>query len=1263
MGEGVTAGLLAKVAFACFTGDTVADGLLGGAGDVIERTFDAVLRRAPGEVRAAIRAAEKGIRECDSLVRLDGGVQAGVRKTAADILRCHPLRAAEIVGCDYRPGEIAGLLLARGEGLAALHQRHPREAEALREVLTLLSGHALVQAPNLARVEAEFRREVLSRLTDLVEDVRSRRTGAAVLADALLRPVTVAPDYDPRIALLSARLLDPEHALAPLTGRDAILDELEQWCATGMLLGIQLFVGRGGIGKTRLGIELCRRLAPLRRDRPQQWRCGFLGHQEPVLPSGTWDVLVEEERPLLIVVDYAERRRQSLARLFEALERRQHCRPDSVTRVLLLARNTGDWWDDLRQGSDSYLRTALNNFRITRPDAVGVPRLEPQERDRVFQASLERFATALQVPPPALRTPDFTPPSRPGQDDPFGAALFVQMAALVAVEATRAGSSAIDLTDADALLQYVLDRETGLWKEALGDDRPQLGAAIVQAAALATLVGGAETRAAMGELLDRTPLLGGQPRAVIDRLADLLHTHLSDPLYVNPLTPDTLGEDLVNAELVRDASLIDVVFGGETSDDRVETALTVLNRLAARRPAAVRWLDRVAERHMDRIAVPALRVAVEQPAPIVDVYLRHLDRLSLERLMHAHDALPEKTTALRDLAYTVTDHLVTAFRGQGTASPALAATLNNLSNSLSDLGHREAALAAIEEAVAIRRELAAARPDAFRPYLAVSLNTLSTHLSALGRREAALAAVEEAVAVYRELAAAQPDAFRSDLALSLNNLSNCLSDLGHREAALAAIEEAVAIRRELAAARPDAFRPDLAGSLNNLSNRLSALGRREAALAAVEEAVVIRRELAAARPDAFRPDLAGSLNNLSTCLSALGRREAALAAIEEAVAVYRELAAARPEAFRPYLALSLDNLSTCLSALGHREAALAAIEEAVAIYRELAAARPDAFRPDLAGSLNNLSTHLSALGHREAALAAIEEAVAVYRELAAARPDAFRPDLALSLNNLSNHLSALGHREAALAAVEEAVAVYRELAAARPDAFRPDLARSLNNLSNRLSDLGHREAALAAIEEAVAVYRELAAARPDAFRPDLALSLNNLSNHLSALGHREAALAAVEEAVAVYRELAAARPDAFRPDLALSLNNLSTCLSELGHREAALAAVEEAVAIWRELAAARPDAFHPDLARSLSVRRDCRRALGQHDAALSDADEALRLLFPHFQAVPAAFGGLLIRLVADYLESAEEAGRTPDGDLLHPIVNALVEHGFLERPD
>ena len=134
-----------------------------------------------------------------------------------------------------------------------------------------------------------------------------------------------------------------------------------------------------------------------------------------------------------------------------------------------------------------------------------------------------------------------------------------------------------------------------------------------------------------------------------------------------------------------------------------------------------------------------------------------------------------------------------------------------------------------------RRALESARNNAAKR--AAALNNMAVALSDLGRREEALKAAEEATQNYRELAAKNPDAFLPYLATSLNNLGRDLSDLGRREEALKATEEAVKIRRELAAKNPDAFLPDLAGSLNNLGNMLSELGRREEALKATEEAV------------------------------------------------------------------------------------------------------------------------------------------------------------------------------------------------------------------------------------------------------------------------------------------------------------------------------------------------------------------------------------------------------------------------------------------
>ena len=123
------------------------------------------------------------------------------------------------------------------------------------------------------------------------------------------------------------------------------------------------------------------------------------------------------------------------------------------------------------------------------------------------------------------------------------------------------------------------------------------------------------------------------------------------------------------------------------------------------------------------------------------------------------------------------------------------------------MGRQDDALAATEEAVALRRQLAAARPEAFRPDLALSLNNLSVRLArrgAAGRRRwpRPRRPVVPAPAAGRRPAGG---VHSRRLALSLNNLSVRLADVGRQDDALAAIEEAVALRRQLAAARPEAF--------------------------------------------------------------------------------------------------------------------------------------------------------------------------------------------------------------------------------------------------------------------------------------------------------------------------------------------------------------------------------------------------------------------------------------------------------------------------
>jgi len=963
----------------------------------------------------------------------------------------------------------------------------------------------------------------------------------------------------------------------PLIGRVEELASLHAWLDAPHKISVRVMTGDGGRGKTRLALAFCAEATK------RGWHAGFVPDDElrdfpQRQPLRGWDWA----QPTLIVIDYAAQRadvvHQWLVALADHPARMTKVLPS--LRVLLLDRRAeaGSGWLAAafgRAGGDADDVLSL----LDSPDPIEVlPVPTDQLRTEIARAVLTSAQAAIDAATldtaAARALIVATEWGFPG--DP----LTIMMAALAVAEA---GNEEI-IADRTAFAVKLANRELDHIGE-IARNRSVEPDLVLHLAACAALAHG----------LDRVEAerMAGEEVAALNAvnafgaLAALRHALPGDqPGSISPVLPDLIGEAL----------LLEAWKDGDSG---------AIVRSAARLSAM-------------RVAATMVRTAQDYAEHGRHECLAWIDALveggNLMHVLRVLDDVAQDTLALREKAAEVTNLAVQAAREHSErersedAQAALAVTLNNLGNRLSALGRREEALDAATKAVAIDRDLATARPDAFRAGLAGSLNNLANRLSGLGRREEALDAATEAVAIRRDLAAARPDAFRPDLAGSLNNRANRFSDLGRREEALDAATEAVAIYRDLAAARPDAFRPGLAMSLTNLATFLSDLGRREEALDAATEAVAIYRDLATARPDAFRPDLAMSLNNLANRLSDLGRHEEALDAATEAVAIRRDLAAARPDAFRPDLAGSLSNLATFLSDLGRREEPIDAATEAVAIYRDLAAARPDAFRPDLAMSLNNLANRFSDLGRREEALDAATEAVAIRRDLAAARPDAFRPGLALSLNNLANRFSDLGRREEALDAATEAVAIYRELVAARPDAFRPGLATSLNNLATFLSDLGRREEALNAATEAVAIYRDLAAARPDAFRPDLAMSLSNLAGSFSDLGRREEALAAVSEAVALYRELAAARPDAFHTDLAMSLNNFAIVLGNLGRAEESLDAAAEAVAIRRELLRTYPDAFRADLATSLRVLAQALRALGRADEADAAAQEAAALI-------------------------------------------------------
>ncbi|MFF1870622.1 tetratricopeptide repeat protein [Kitasatospora herbaricolor] len=1075
------------------------------------------------------------------------------------------------------------------------------------------------------------------------------------------RPTTAQARSQP------ARLLQAGHALVDFTGRRQELDRLAAWRDAAGASSVLLLHGTGGQGKTRLAAHFA---AACRTD---GWAVLQARHiSDPVAAP---DAVPDAGHPgraaepgadgagsapagLLMVVDYAER--WPATDLLTLLTR--SAAPGIPTRVLLVSRPAGLWWQTLGNRLD---RLDLDATELPLPPLTDDPGGAPEA---LFAAARDAFAVALDVTD-ARR---LAPPAVLQDRGRFGQVLAVHMAALAAVDAHRLGDSRTVLGSPRQISAYLLNRERDHWRT-LHENRRVT-------ATVETLARSAYTAALTGAL-DRTAGHAAltQVRACPDGTADqALDDHAvpyppADPhaaTVLEPLYPDRLAEAYLALSTPghRHTWFTPDSWAGTAPQALLRPGPTSTDGPSAADGPAPGWARRaltvlIAAATDWPHLVPAQLVPLLTDRPELALLaggaalgaLAALENVPLEVLEAVYARLPEGRHAELDPGIAALCARLTPHRLAATTDPAEQARLHStLGARYANAGDHAKALVADEQALALRRPLAATDRAAHEADLADSLNTMSVRYGAVGQHAAGLAAGQEAVAVLLRLALADAVAHGPALADALNNLSIRYGDVGRRTEGLAAVEAALGLRRLLAEADPAAHRVAYASALNNVSVDYGRLGRYEDGLAAAEAAVAVRRELAAADSGAHEVDLAGSLNNLSTLYDALGHHAESLTAIEEAVTLLRPLAAVNPAAHEADLATALNNLSNRYGTLDRPAEGLAAIEQAVGIRRRQAAANPAAHEADLANSLNNLALRQDALGRQAESLATVEEAVTVLRRLATANPAAHEADLSTVLNNLSNGYGALGRTAEAVAAGEEAVLVRRRLAAAYPAAHQARLAASLQNLSAWFAAAGRPEEGLAAIEEAVEIGRRQAAANPAAHEADLAGSLNNLSVRYGEVGRTAQSLAAIEEAVEIRRRQAAANPAAHEPGLANSLVNLAVRHGESGRTAKSRSAVGEALALHRRLAAANPAAHESDLARALWV------------AAQTDADAGydlpgtLRLtveaaeIYTRLASKDPTVHGRRARAVGELLaDLLDHAGRTGEADGIREVIALL----------
>jgi hypothetical protein len=338
----------------------------------------------------------------------------------------------------------------------------------------------------------------------------------------------------------------------------------------------------------------------------------------------------------------------------------------------------------------------------------------------------------------------------------------------------------------EALLDRVLAVERRHWSKLLGPLDEAREDDLRRGLSQVTAVGGVPARRAAQDLLMRDRFYKREvPNDVRTVVTDLGRVYATPTGGIAPLEPDLIGEHEVattaDDELIGGClDWIETLPEAEREPGR-RRLLTVLQRATRPEHGAERCAEAEARiaaiigDHGTALAPDIVAVMTETPGAMKVVFERMLDRLDLAALSAFDFALPLMHLQLLELALAVSqrhveaakEHLARADAHSGepgaseAALRATAAAVGQYGNRLSNLGRREEALTAAEEAVAILRRLAEARPDAFLPDLARSLSVMADCFEGLEETEQALSANHEAVEILSPYFLAHPQAFAS----------------------------------------------------------------------------------------------------------------------------------------------------------------------------------------------------------------------------------------------------------------------------------------------------------------------------------------------------------------------------------------------------------------------------------------------------------------------------------------------------------------------
>lgn len=328
-------------------------------------------------------------------------------------------------------------------------------------------------------------------------------------------------------------------------------------------------------------------------------------------------------------------------------------------------------------------------------------------------------------------------------------------------------------------------------------------------------------------------------------------------------------------------------------------------------------------------------------------------------------------------------------------------------------------LASQERELEMFRDFERMNPGIFARHMAPLLRRIARGRMAAGRQEAAIAAIDEAVALLRSRGDAGDPRNLSELAASLADRLDFLVMAGQYEDAFASGLEACSLYERLIVEGHDAFEGQLPSVLFALANCAGARRQFDEALAYSRRAEEAYESLPPEGQERVLPDLAACYCRTAQWLDSLGRYREAIAACDSAIELWRRLLRTRgDDGFASSLANALLSKAILVARARDARNAIALTEEAVSLSRGLANQRRG--EAALARMLTEHGGLLASLGRAEEALLQLDEAVAIYHSLVAAGREALLPELATAHEQRATTLESAGRDMEAEAAREEA---------------------------------------------------------------------------------------------------------------------------------------------------------------------------------------------------------------------------------------------------